>query len=450
MGCLRLTSLILAVVSFVPQVAAGKGGEFHFRLDDSGEAVAEIVASAPGASWKINGSEAAVAAITVDGRYNQDVMIFGDGRPSAYRVLLGYLKAGPHTLQVERSARWSAPEARLAVTSARVHIVVPGSKEFLAVEHAPILYARADTLGHFSDAPLLMWYETFKQPEGVTIQYSIVFSNEDGGTPTDALMARWGRTTDIEYLYRVTLDNQDHILKEVYLGIDEKPHPFQGRKERLHPLILDTTPNNDFTDAGYSPVQYRFMPVYADLSNDSREELMDRFLWTYRVMAEELKREHKLRPYGTVVGTNVSDPRNYLYLEMKAENHQAGLVAWIKLRNGDQWYSSNMGRLDLVNTRSGWYRTTVELPPGTGASSIQSLALECVGLPSLNLLGGGSLKTPGQSVLESFGKAFLLNSQYRPGKVLFEVHSPITFQPGEMYTFPIASGKSSGNTRQAR
>jgi hypothetical protein len=150
-----------------------------------------------------------------------------------------------------------------------------------------------------------------------------VFSNEDGGTRTDALMARWWRTTDIEYLYRVTLDNHDRVVKEVFQGIDEKPHPFRGRKERLHPLILETTPNNDFTDTGYSPVQYRFMPVYADLSRHSREELMDRFPWTYRVMAEELNREQKLRPFGTVKGTKISEPRNYLYLEMKAENHQA-------------------------------------------------------------------------------------------------------------------------------
>lgn len=100
----------------------------------------------------------------------------------------------------------------------------------------------------------------------MTIQYSIVFSNEDGGTRTDALMVGWGRNAGIEYLYHVSLDIHDHITKEVLLGIDEKPHRFQGRKERMHHLILDTTPNNDFTDTGYSPVQQRFMPVFADLS----------------------------------------------------------------------------------------------------------------------------------------------------------------------------------------
>jgi hypothetical protein len=436
----KMTYLMLAVVCLSAPMLLGQAKEFHFRLTSDGEAIAEITTSAPGASWELNGNEASLAEVRVDGRYSQDIMVFGDERPSVHSVLLGYLMAGVHTLDVERNNRWSAPEAHLVVTEARVRTIPPDSPEFLAVEHAPILYARADTLGNFSDAPLLMWYETFTQPEGETIQYSIVFSNEDGGTPTDALMARWGRTTDIEYIYRVTLDRQDRIVKEVFLGIDEKPHPFHGRKERFHPLILDTTPNNDFTDQGYSPVQYRFMPVNADLSQHSREELMDRFPWTYRVMAEELKREQKVRPFGTTEGTKVSDPRNYLYLEVKAENQQAGLVAWVKLKDRDRWYSSHRGRLDLVISRSGWYRTTVELPPGTTADSIQYFALECVGMPSLDLLlGDETAKALGKSVLESLTKAFLLDSHYHPESTLFKISSHIKFHPGDMYTFqPVA------------
>ena len=40
------------------------------------------------------------------------------------------------------------------------------------------------------------------------------FTNEDGGTPTDRLMAIWGRTTDIEYLYSVEVDAKGAILAE--------------------------------------------------------------------------------------------------------------------------------------------------------------------------------------------------------------------------------------------
>lgn len=437
--------LMLAAVCATPRSLRAQSNEFQFRLATAGEGAAEITVSSPGSSWDARGNEAAVARISVDGRYNQSVIVFGSERPSIHRVLLGYLLAGNHTLTVERDPRNSAANSRLAVQGASVSVISPGSPEFLAAEHAPVLYARADTLGAFTDAPLLMWYETFKQPEGETIQYSIVFSNEDGGTRTDALMARWGRTTDIEYIYRVTLDNKDHIQNEVFLGIDEKPHPFRGRMERLHPLILDATPNNDFTDTGYSPLEYRFMPVYTDLTQHSREELMDRFPWTYRVMAEELKRENKLRPFGTSEGTNVSDPGNYLYIEMKAENRDAGLVAWVKLKNNDRWYSSYRGRMDLVISRTGWYRTTVELPPHTTPGDIQYLALECVDMSPLDLLQNNGAQPSGRSVLESLSKAFLLDLNYVPQKTLFEIHSPVTFHRGEMRTFLPLGARPSGN-----
>ena len=57
-----------------------------------------------------------------------------------------------------------------------------------------------------SDMPLLTWYETDETPRGRRIRYSVVFTNEDGGTPVDRLMATWGRTTDVEFVYAVELD----------------------------------------------------------------------------------------------------------------------------------------------------------------------------------------------------------------------------------------------------
>src|SRR5690348_17874913 len=35
--------------------------------------------------------------------------------------------------------------------------------------------------------------ERFPEKSGETIQYSTIFTNEDSGTPIDALMSRWGR-----------------------------------------------------------------------------------------------------------------------------------------------------------------------------------------------------------------------------------------------------------------
>ena len=65
-----------------------------------------------------------------------------------------------------------------------------------------MLFARLNTVGRFSDIPLLLYCERLKDEGEDVLQYTVIFSNEDGGTSTRTLMARWGRTTDIEYVYR--------------------------------------------------------------------------------------------------------------------------------------------------------------------------------------------------------------------------------------------------------
>ena len=80
--------------------------------------------------------------------------------------------------------------------------------------YAPILYGRdlPEIPGRYennhTDVPLLA-YHTSTPPDAAgnrTIEYTMIWSNEDEGTDTPALMARWGRTTDIEWIYRVEVD----------------------------------------------------------------------------------------------------------------------------------------------------------------------------------------------------------------------------------------------------
>src|SRR5204863_6035988 len=133
-----------------------------------------------------------------------------------------------------------------------------------------------------------------------------------------------------------------------------------------HPLLLVATLNNVFTDSGFTSVQYRLLPQRVDLSSSTRETLMDGDPWSYRVMAQELKREGKLRPFGREEGQKIGDPRTYLWIDAKLEvQGSAGIAAWVKKRGGNRWYSSHRGRLDFAISRNGWVRTTVELPPGS-------------------------------------------------------------------------------------
>ena len=67
-------------------------------------------------------------------------------------------------------------------------------QEYVAQSMAPILHARPNTVGRFTDLPILMWYEVVPTARGQQYRYSVIFTNEDGGTETDRLMATWGRT----------------------------------------------------------------------------------------------------------------------------------------------------------------------------------------------------------------------------------------------------------------
>jgi hypothetical protein len=417
---------------------------FSFDVKIAGEAVADIVAVSPGGSWLKPQAEAAVATLALDGTYNQDVMIDRGARDETYSVFLGPVVPGHHVLHIGRNTRWSSPIAQLQVRSASVRVVIPGQPEYDAVRHSPIVYARADTLGHFSDVPLLMWYERFPDSDGETLQYSIVFSNEDSGTPTDALMARWGRASDIEYIYRVSLNSKGEATKETYQGMEHDERPFRGSRVGQHPLILVATPNNCFADTGFSPVQYHLLPVYQDLSRNSREAVMDRFPFTYAIMAQELAREGKIRPFGTTAGEAISDPRNYLYVEMRAENKQSGLVVWVKLKNDPTMYSSARGRAGLVISRSGWYRTTVELPPGTRADAIEFFGIECVDLrdPYLLELDQNFAAPMPESTLLEVGKIFFLDSEHRPEPNIFQLHRKLVLHPGDFLTFVPGERKS--------
>src|SRR5262249_48094829 len=156
---------------------------------------------------------------------------------------------------------------------------------------APILFARANTVGKFTDLPILMWYEVAPTARGRQFRYSVIFTNEDGGTATDRLMATWGRTTDIEDVYGVEGDASGRLVS------GEFP-PFHGKHEARHPLLWVSTDNNMVSESGTSTVRYAPAPERFDLTNVSREAVMDRHPWSYALASGEMKRERKIADEG--------------------------------------------------------------------------------------------------------------------------------------------------------
>ena len=383
---------------------------FPFTVKQSGEVIATLEMAAPGTDWSVKGRESAMADVQVDGRPAIQVMLFAGAESFPYRVLLGALAAGEHKLNV------SGLYAKKATFEESSDVVV---------RHAPMLYERKTAIGKFTDIPLILYCER----TGNVLEYTVIFSNEDGGTSTRALMARWGRTTDIEYVYRVTVDAAGNRVGAIIQGRGHKDLDFTGPFEGDHPLLMPVTDNNMVAGEGPSAVRYNPVPMLLDLSGASRELAMDRNPITWRVMSQELVREDKLRAYGKVQGERISDLRNYIFVEAKIKNLRSRTAALVRLKGDSRWRTANLGRFDLAIERDGWIRTTIELPPGTKARQIGEIGFVC--------LAADKEKEAGVCTVDAVSKAFLLTDTYLPGASIFEGLKPIVIPSGEIFTWTL-------------
>lgn len=401
---------------------------FEVSLDRPAEVVAELELSSPGADWAVTGREAAVADLFVDGRLNQQIMLFAGEQRYNYPVFLGNLPAGKHAVRVERNTKHSARGAGFEAHAAKFRPVAPGDAGYDVLAHAPVLHAREDTIGHFSDTPLVVYCERLREDGQEILQYTVIFSNEDGGTSTRALMARWGRTTDIEYVYRCFLDTAGRCARATIQAKDHKEVPFDGQRFGLHPLLTPVTRNNMLAPRPTTALRYHIAPIEIQPGIHSRERVMDMWPVTWTVMAKELQREDKLRPFGKVDGEKISDPRNYLYLDAKLKVADGAFEFLVRLKNDDRWRSSTLGRADYAISRDGWIRTAIEMPPGTRVEDIEELGFAC---RVANPPRGAPQFVAGVCHLEELGGLFFLTPAGVPGanltpKASFTIPSGLT------------------------
>lgn len=408
--------------------------EFAFRVSDArSEVVAELDLSAPGADWALTGAEAATARIETGGLPAQHVIVSGGPRRQAYPVFLGRLPAGAHTLRVSREAKLSAAGARLEIHDARIREIKPGEPAWDIVAHAPVLYPRANTVGRFSDTPLLTYATRAMDGRQRVLEYTVIFSNEDGGTSTRSLMARWGRPTDIEYVYRVWLDGRGAPARTLIQTRGHKDVPYDGRREAFHPVLETVTDNNMVEPArGASAVRFQPMPFEVDLSHGSRELVMDQFPATYAIAAKELMREEKLRPPGRTADERISDPRHYLTVELKLAMDKGAVQVFVERRGSPHWYGSATGRVEDFVFRSGWVRMAVELPPNTNPDEIAALAVQCMVNRDPRKKGEPNTATCG---VEAIGQVFFLGNDYRPRPSLRFSGAPAMLEGGTVGVF---------------
>lgn len=356
----------------------------HTTFESAGvaETLARIVVRCDTCAWDTTGREAVVLTITLDDLAIQRLPVVRTGR-AEYHVLLGPVAGGPHTVVIDEDPELTAASLRgkgaAPVEEIIVEQIAESAANYTPVSRAPIVYARPDTVGRFTDVPVLMWYEVEPSLRGTRYRYTVIFTNEDGGTPADRLMATWGRTTDIEYIYSVEIDAGGAILTEDMQGPEHEILPFKGRREGRHPLLWVSTENNMVLDRGTTTVRYAPAPMPARLADVSREAVMDANPWTYEVMSKELMREGKIVPDSPPGKGAIPDPRRYAYLEgcgVVGDNALAFAV-----RVADAWISSDRGVPDYRITRDGCVRAAIPLPESTNARDIRAVRVQAFERP---------------------------------------------------------------------
>lgn len=435
-GMIALAGVAAVLAGAAGAVPAEAGGDLVVKRDGrdvivpvhtrtAGEALLDLEVAAPGTDWAVAGRESAVVSVFVDDRYATDVVVTGD-QPLKQQFGLGRLGRGAHRVKLRfADSRSAASAGQVVVSDFEVRTYAPGDSAYLALKYAPIVYGRdLPELGDANqnartDTPLLAWHEagTTSVPGERRFTYSVIWSNEDGGTNSPALMARWGRTTDIEWIYAVTVDAQGRRVpgSDVYQAPNHATLQFKGRYEGDHAMLETCTSNNNMCDVVDNSMRF-FPSVLGTLpAGKAREYVMDQNPWSYLVMAKELIREGKVEPPSdqTAFTPEVSDQRNYLYAVVEKQTSDAntganwvGVALGVKLRSGDTVYWSNHAEPTWSIQRDVPAATTVELPAGTTAADIESISARRVVVGT---------DTGASVTVRGLQRGFLLGPDYLPG-----------------------------------
>jgi hypothetical protein len=415
----------------------GRDAKITFHRRHAGEVLLDVTVAARGVSWSERKNESAVVSAYVDGHYATDVVITSS-RPVTRQFALGRLRHGRHVLRLHYADGRSPSRAGVAtLRDISFTTVRPRNPAYAAARYAPVLYGRnlADLGGRFqnnrTDTPLIAWHRVLPAatPGHSVIEYTVLWSNEDGGTNTPALMAQWGRTTDIEWVYRVEVDARGVRVRGtgVIQAAAHQTKRFRGRYDGTHPLIQTCTSNNNVCDQVDDPMRFALSTRGVLSASQPREHEMDTHPWTYQVMAREMLREHKIESPSDPASLAVGDQRSYLYVAVAhttappASASGLGLAVEVRLKGDPTTYTSNHGTAFWTINRDGPAATTVELPVGTKADDVASISVRRVPFGADN---GAAL------TVTRVNRAFFLGRTYLPRPSFARWHGSVTLTVG--------------------
>jgi hypothetical protein len=376
-----------------------------FNLRVAGEAWAALTLAAPGTSWQRG--EAAVVSLEIDGGQTQHVVLAGADEPVEYARLLGRLAAGAHRLVLGLDASLSAASARaVECRSITIHTVADDDPAAFVWRHAPVLHYRhldSPFDGATTDTPLLVFHRSVETPDGSGVEYHVINSHEDAGTNLTGLLARWGHTTDIEWVFRIIRDRRGRIVREAFQGAEHATLLFRGaRAFGGHPVLQVATRNGMVTDRRTSPYRTVLAPVVEQPPDEPREGVQYRFPWIHRVSALEVLRQEDVEREPRSASAAPADPRAYVYLQFRREGDPSGahaLEALADIRGAR--YGSAWGRPDLAMRGEDAESTAIKLPPGAGEADVDAIAVR-------------AMDPPAHPLAVRFVRAFCLDDGCRP------------------------------------
>ena len=219
-----------------------------FVIDEPNEHLLYVSATS-NTSWSEENNESSILTIKIDDVYNQDIVIYNGLENHIYKQAVGYLEPGEHTIELIFSYSKSSLNATF-IDLNNVEFINSNSLNLDSriIEYSPIIYGRnifSWNESNHTDIPIIMFHETnsntIQGENQFSITYSIIFSNEDSrvGIGLSDMMLSWGRTTDIEWVYTVTLNDANEIISEIFQGASHITTNFDG--EKLGHIYLQIT-----------------------------------------------------------------------------------------------------------------------------------------------------------------------------------------------------------------
>jgi hypothetical protein len=178
--------------------------------------------------------------------------------------------------------------------------------------HSPFVVVRHNQRKNlFTDRPIALAYSIHHPREEKTtvIRYTLYFTDEDSIetiSGTESQMMKYGRRTDIEWVYEVELDERLQVIHRRYqggivFGLGHKTYEFQGEflPKSQHPILYNVANHNVFSDSKswiYNDTLdgYHLAPQFEIKHPEAREWVMFNNPWMFQVSDRELQRERKL------------------------------------------------------------------------------------------------------------------------------------------------------------